>query len=32
MQLLRVEWQDGRFMLYEGERILPADVHVLRGN
>ncbi|WNC12784.1 DUF4178 domain-containing protein [Brevibacillus brevis] len=30
-QLLRIEWQDGRFMLYEGEIVLPADVQVLRG-
>jgi hypothetical protein len=31
-KLLRVEWQDGRFMLYEGESVLPADVEWLRGN
>ncbi|WP_400163226.1 DUF4178 domain-containing protein [Brevibacillus sp. TJ4] len=31
-QLLRIEWQDGRFMLYEGEHVLPADVQVLRGS
>ncbi|CAM4216686.1 DUF4178 domain-containing protein [Paenibacillus alkaliterrae] len=31
MKLLRVEWQNGRFMLYEGESVLPADVRVLRG-
>ncbi|WP_308634554.1 DUF4178 domain-containing protein [Paenibacillus silvisoli] len=31
-KLLRVEWQDGRFMLYEGEDVLPADVRVLRGS
>jgi hypothetical protein len=30
MNLLRVEWQDGRFMFYEGELVLPADVRVLR--
>lgn len=30
-KLLRVEWQNGRFMLYEGEFVLPADVQVLRG-
>lgn len=30
-KLLRIEWQDGRFMLYEGESVLPADVKVLRG-
>ncbi|GAB2722782.1 DUF4178 domain-containing protein [Paenibacillus thermoaerophilus] len=28
---LRVEWQDGRFMLYEGESVLPADIAMLRG-
>lgn len=32
MKLLRVEWQDGRFMLYEGEDVIPADVRVLRGS
>lgn len=32
MNHLRVEWQDGRFMLYEGESILPADVKVIRGS
>ena len=30
-KLLRIEWQDGRFMLYEGEFVIPADVQVLRG-
>ena len=30
-KLLRLEWQDGRMMMYEGETILPADVQVLRG-
>lgn len=30
-KLLRIEWQNGRFMLYEGEHVLPADVRVLRG-
>ncbi|MBB3114792.1 hypothetical protein FHS18_006952 [Paenibacillus phyllosphaerae] len=30
-KLLRIEWQDGRFMLYEGEDVLPADVRILRG-
>lgn len=29
--LLRIEWQDGRMMMYEGEAVLPADVQVLRG-
>ncbi|CAM3100052.1 DUF4178 domain-containing protein [Paenibacillus lupini] len=31
MKLLRVEWLDGRFMLYVGESVLPADVRVIRG-
>lgn len=31
MKLLRIEWQDGRFMLYAGEEVLPADVRALRG-
>ncbi|CAH0121390.1 MULTISPECIES: DUF4178 domain-containing protein [unclassified Paenibacillus] len=31
-KLLRIEWQDGRFMLYEGESVLPADVQVTRGS
>ncbi len=31
-KLLRIEWQDGRFMLYEGESVLPADVQILRGS
>ncbi|MFF2483026.1 DUF4178 domain-containing protein [Paenibacillus sp. NPDC058071] len=31
MKLLRVEWQDGRFMLYTGENVITADVRVLRG-
>lgn len=31
MKLVRIEWQDGRFMLYTGEEVLPADVRVLRG-
>lgn len=31
MKLVRIEWQDGRFMLYAGEEVLPADVRVLRG-
>lgn len=31
-RLLRIEWQDGRFMLYQGETVLPADVKVLRGS
>lgn len=30
-KLLRIEWQNGRFMLYEGEFIISADVQVLRG-
>lgn len=31
MHFLRIEWQDGRFMLYEGESVLSADVRVIRG-
>jgi len=31
-KLLRIEWQDGRFMLYEGEWIVNADVKVIRGS
>jgi hypothetical protein len=31
-RLLRVEWQNGRFMLYEGEKIIPADVRVIRAS
>ena len=31
-RLLRIEWQEGRFLLYEGESILFADVRVLRGS
>ncbi|WP_028561580.1 DUF4178 domain-containing protein [Paenibacillus pinihumi] len=30
-KLLRIEWQDGRFMLYEGEDVITADVRVIRG-
>ncbi|SET31197.1 DUF4178 domain-containing protein [Paenibacillus sp. NFR01] len=29
-RLLRLEWQNGRFMLYEGERIIAGDVRVIR--
>jgi hypothetical protein len=32
MKLLRIEWLEGRFMLYEGEDVLAADVHVLRSS
>lgn len=32
MKQLRIEWLEGRFMLYEGEDVLAADVHVLRGS
>lgn len=31
MNHLRIEWQDGRFMLYEGESVISADVKVIRG-
>lgn len=30
-KLLRIEWLEGRFMLFEGDHILAADVSVLRG-
>ncbi|AHV97670.1 DUF4178 domain-containing protein [Paenibacillus sabinae] len=29
---LRIEWQNGRFMLYEGEKIIPGDVRVIRAS
>ncbi|MBO2942987.1 DUF4178 domain-containing protein [Paenibacillus sp. F411] len=29
-RLVRVEWQNGRFMLYEGEKVIPGDVKVIR--
>ncbi|MDO7904877.1 DUF4178 domain-containing protein [Paenibacillus sp. JX-17] len=29
-KLLRIEWQDGRFMLYEGDKVIPGDVKVIR--
>ncbi|ABS23679.1 DUF4178 domain-containing protein [Bacillus cytotoxicus] len=29
-KLLRIEWQDGRTMMYEGEAILSADVQIIR--
>ena len=31
-RLLRVEWQNGRFMLYEGETVIPGDVRVIRAS
>ncbi|MBY3621953.1 DUF4178 domain-containing protein [Acinetobacter sp. CUI P1] len=31
-RLLRVEWQHGRFMLYEGEKVIPGDVKVIRAS
>ncbi|MBC8081099.1 MAG: DUF4178 domain-containing protein [Gorillibacterium sp.] len=31
MRHLRIEWQDGRFMMFEGEPVLPGDVCVVRG-
>ncbi|AIQ18710.1 hypothetical protein H70357_19910 [Paenibacillus sp. FSL H7-0357] len=31
-RLLRVEWQNGRFMLYEGEKVIPGDVKVIRAS
>jgi len=30
--LLRIEWQNGRFMLYEGENVIPGDVRVIRAS
>ncbi|MFD0618997.1 DUF4178 domain-containing protein [Paenibacillus sp. GCM10027629] len=30
-KLLRIEWQNGRFMLYEGDKVISGDVQVLRG-
>ncbi|BAU27811.1 uncharacterized protein DUF4178 [Aneurinibacillus soli] len=29
-KLLRIEWQDGRMMMYEGELVIPGDVKVIR--
>jgi hypothetical protein len=29
-KLLRIEWQEGRMMMYEGEAVLSADVQVIR--
>lgn len=31
-RLLRIEWQNGRFMLYEGEKVIPGDVKVIRAS
>lgn len=31
-QLLRIEWQNGRIMMYEGEQVIPADVKVIRAS
>ncbi|WP_411342521.1 DUF4178 domain-containing protein [Paenibacillus sp. WLX1005] len=31
-KLLRIEWQGGRFTLYEGEYVLNGDVSVIRAN
>lgn len=31
-RLLRIEWQDGRFMLYEGDKTIPGDVKVIRAS
>lgn len=28
---LRIEWQDGRFMLYEGVSVVSGDVEIIRG-
>ncbi|KAA9006556.1 DUF4178 domain-containing protein [Paenibacillus spiritus] len=31
-RLLRIEWQNGRFVLYEGEKTIPGDVRVIRAS
>lgn len=31
-KLMRIEWQNGRFMLYEGTKVIPADVKVIRAS
>lgn len=31
-KLLRIEWMNGRFELFEGEHVLPADVEMIRGS
>ncbi|MFM9280168.1 DUF4178 domain-containing protein [Paenibacillus jiagnxiensis] len=31
-RMLRIEWQDGRFMLYEGDQVIPGDVKVIRAS
>ena len=31
-RLLRIERQNGRFMLYEGEKVIPGDVRVIRAS
>lgn len=31
-KLLRIEWQDGRLIMYEGDSVIPADVQVLRSS
>lgn len=30
--LLRIEWQDGRFMLYEGVSVIKGDVEIIRSS
>jgi hypothetical protein len=30
--LLRIEWQHGRFMLYEGEKVIAGDVKIIRAS
>ncbi len=30
-KLARIEWQDGKLLLYEGESVMPAEVRVLHG-
>lgn len=29
---LRIEWQDGRMMMYEGEKLLAGDVKIIRSS
>lgn len=31
-RLLRIEWHNGRFMLYEGEKIINGDVKIIRAS
>lgn len=31
-RLLRIEWYDGRFMFYEGEKVIYGDVKIIRAS